>query len=44
MINESETATNKSLVWEFYDQVFSRGDTSNIDWFMRKDYIRHNPT
>lgn len=25
----SETAANKSLVQEFYDQVFSRGDTSS---------------
>ena len=25
----SETAANKSLVQEFYDQVFSQGDTSS---------------
>ena len=40
----SETAANKSLVQEFYDQVFSQGDTSNLDRFMRDDYIQHNPT
>lgn len=40
----SESDTNKALVQEFYDQVFSRGDTSGIDRFMRDDYIQHNPT
>lgn len=44
MISESEKAANKSLVQEFYDQVFSQGDTSNLDRFMRNDYIQHNPT
>ena len=29
---------------EFYDQVFTRGDASNLDRFMRDDYIQHNPT
>ena len=43
-MSESETAADKSLVQEFYDQVFSRGDTSNLDRFMRDDYIQHNPT
>ena len=43
-MSEAETAANKSLVQEFYDQVFSRGDTSNIDRFMRDDYIQHNST
>ena len=44
MMSEAETTANKSLVQEFYDQVFSRADTSNIDRFMRSDYIQHNPT
>lgn len=43
-MSEDKTAANKSLVQEFYDQVFSRGYTSNIDRFMRDDYIQHNPT
>lgn len=41
-MGETETAASKSLVYEFYDQVFSRGDTSNLDRFMRNDYIQHN--
>ena len=44
MMSEAETAANKSLVQEFYDQVFSKGDTGDIDRFMRDDYIQHNPT
>lgn len=44
MMSEAETAANKSLVQEFCDQVFSRGDISNIDRFMRDDYFQHNPT
>lgn len=43
-MSDIETMTNKTLVEEFYDQVFSRGDTSQIDRFMRDDYIQHNPT
>ena len=43
-MSEAETAANKSLVQEFCDQVFSRGDISNIDRFMRDDYFQHNPT
>ena len=43
-MSESETAANRSFVQEFYDQVFSRGDISNIDRFMQDDYIQHNPT
>ena len=40
----SETAANKSQVQEFYDQVFSQADISNLDRFMRDDYIQRNPT
>ena len=29
MMSLSETAANKSLVQEFYDQVFSQGNTSS---------------
>ena len=29
MMSMSETAANKSLVQEFYDQVFSQADTSS---------------
>ena len=43
-MTEIETAANKSLVQEFYYQVFSRGDASNIDRFMRDDYIQQKPT
>ena len=43
-MSEAETSANKSLVQEFCDQVFSRGDISNIDRFMRDDYFQHNPT
>ena len=31
LMSETETAANKSLVQKFYGQVFTRGDTSNID-------------
>ena len=44
MMSEAETTANKSLVQEFYDLVFSRADTSNIDRFIRSDCIQHNPT
>ena len=43
-MSETETAACKSLAQAFYDQVFTRGDTSNIDRFMRDDYIQHNAT
>ncbi|MGX5271473.1 hypothetical protein JNUCC75_04845 [Bifidobacterium polysaccharolyticum] len=43
-MSETETAACKSLAQAFYDQVFTRGDTSNIDRFMRDDYIQHNST
>ena len=43
-MSESETTANKSLVQEFYNQVFSQGDISNLDRFMRDDYIQRNPT
>ncbi|WP_269748592.1 MULTISPECIES: hypothetical protein [Bifidobacterium] len=43
-MSETETAAYKSLVQAFYDQVFTRGGTSNIDRFVRDDYIQHNPT
>ena len=39
MISEAETAASQSLVYEFYDQVFNRGDNSNIDRFMRDDVV-----
>ena len=29
MMSVSQTAADKSLVQEFYDQVFSQGDTSS---------------
>jgi predicted SnoaL-like aldol condensation-catalyzing enzyme len=34
--------TNKELVLKFYDEVFNRWDVSNIDTYMRDDYIQHN--
>lgn len=37
MMSVSQTAADKSLVQEFYDQVFTRGDTSDLDRFMRDD-------
>lgn len=36
--------TNKEIVLKFYDEVFNGWDLSNIDAYMRDDYIQHNPT
>lgn len=36
--------TNKELVLKFYDEVFNNRDISNLDEYMRTDYIQHNPT
>jgi len=35
--------TNKSIVDEFYNDVFIRHDLSRLDKYMRDDYIQHNP-
>lgn len=42
-IREVVNMTNKDIVVKFYNQVFSNGDLSNIDDFMRDDYIQHSP-
>lgn len=34
--------TNKELVLKFYDEVFNGWDTSNLEAYVRKDYIQHN--
>jgi predicted SnoaL-like aldol condensation-catalyzing enzyme len=34
---------NKSIVTEFYNDVFIRHDLSRLDGYMRDDYIQHNP-
>lgn len=36
--------TNKELVLKFYDEVFNKWDISNLDLYMKDDYIQHNPT
>lgn len=36
--------TNKELVLKFYDEVFNKWDISNLDSYMKDDYIQHNPT
>ena len=36
--------SNKEVVLKFYDEVFNGQDVSNIDAFMKDDYIQHNPT
>ena len=34
--------TDKELVLKFYEEVFNKWDVSNIDRYMRDDYIQHN--
>ena len=36
--------SNKEVVLKFYDEVFNNRDLSNIDTYMKEDYIQHNPT
>lgn len=36
--------TNKEIVLKFYDEVFNGWDLSNIDNYMKDNYIQHNPT
>ncbi|MEJ6347700.1 nuclear transport factor 2 family protein [Holzapfeliella sp. He02] len=36
--------TNKELVKQFYEDVFTNGDLSKLDEYMKEDYIQHNPT
>ena len=36
--------TNKELIERFYDEVFNSRDLSNLDQYMKDDYIQHNPT
>ncbi|MEI3340338.1 MAG: hypothetical protein V8R80_10670 [Eubacterium sp.] len=35
--------TNKEIVLKFYEEVFNGWDVSNIDTYMKDDYIQHNP-
>ncbi len=35
--------TNKEIVLKFYEEVFNGWDVSNLDAYMRDDYIQHNP-
>ena len=41
---ETNTMTNKELVLKFYDEVFNNWDISNLDNYMKDNYIQHNPT
>ena len=41
---ETNTMTNKELVLKFYDEVFNNWDISNLDDYMKDNYIQHNPT
>ena len=36
--------TNKELVLKFYKEVFNNYDLSNLDSYMKENYIQHNPT
>ncbi len=36
--------TNKELILKFYDEVFNGWDTSNLESYVREDYIQHNAT
>ena len=36
--------SNKEIVLKFYEEVFNQWDTSNIDLYVKEDYIQHNPT
>ena len=33
--------TNKELVLKFYDEVFNNWDISNLDNYMKDNYIQH---
>ena len=35
--------TNKEIVLKFYEEVFNGWDVSNIDTYMKDDYIQHKP-
>ena len=36
--------TNKEVIIKFYEEVFNNHDLTNLDEFMRDDYMQHNPT
>lgn len=36
--------TNKEVVLKFYDEVFNGWDVTNLETYMRKDYMQHNAT
>lgn len=35
---------NKAIVTKFYQDVFQTGNLSNLDEYMKDDYLQHNPT
>ncbi len=35
--------TNKEIVLDFYEKVFKTGDLTNLEHYMKEDYIQHNP-
>ncbi len=35
--------SNREIVLKFYEEVFNNWDVSNIDAYMKDDYIQHNP-
>ena len=36
--------TNKEVILKFYEEVFNNHDLTNLDEYMRDDYMQHNPT
>lgn len=36
--------SNKELIIKFYEEVFNNQDLTNLDDYMKEDYIQHNPT
>jgi len=41
--DEGVTARNKALVRDFYTTVLIGRDVDAAPWFLREDYIQHNP-
>lgn len=35
--------TNREVVLKFYDEVFNGWDLTNLEDYMREDYMQHNP-
>jgi steroid delta-isomerase-like uncharacterized protein len=39
----TDTETNKKVVTEFIDGLFTRGDLGAVDQFLHEDYVDHDP-